>query len=129
MAETANAEDGGHLARPRTAVAKRVEGGNACAQQRGCLRVGEIVWNLHQGLHGSGHVFGIAPVIGDSRHLEALTGDKIASAAPVAPSAVAAMPSDAHPLARLPLFHARPRGIDLSSNFMSGNTRILEAWP
>src|SRR5262249_19829587 len=80
-------------------------------------------------LHGSGHIFCIAAIIGYSRHLEALTSDEIPPAAPLAASAMSSVPSDTDPLAGLPLFHTRPRRFDDSRNFMSWNAGILKARP
>jgi hypothetical protein len=67
--------------------------------------------------------------VGNAGDLLVFTIHEIAAAAGVAGEAVAAVPSDAYALARLPVGNVSTNGVDAAGNFVSGNTWILDAGP
>jgi hypothetical protein len=96
-------------------VAQRVVGGDAGAQQRPGVLVGEVVGHRGQRARLDHHVVGIAAVHGDSGDLHVLAVDEIAAATPLAVAAVAAKPAEADALADLPPAHALTERFDGTS--------------
>ncbi len=130
MAETAQAEHRDQIAGPRRAVAQGVVGGDAGAHQRCGVHRRKVVRHQRQGDGRSDHVVGITAVEGDAGDLERhLAGEEIAAATGIAIAAMAAMPADAHALARFPLGNARAHGIHRADHFMAGHARILQTGP
>ena len=82
MAEAADAVDGDDVARARAGVAKRVEGGDAGAQQRRRFDRVEIVRHMRDGGSKGDHVGRIAAVAGDAgRVMDVLAGEGVVAPA------------------------------------------------
>src|SRR5690606_28546611 len=73
------------------------------------------------------HVLGVAAVIGNPRYLSANARDEVAATARAAVPAMAAMPAHTHAHAFLPIGHILTHCIDDADDFVSRDTRILNA--
>lgn len=129
MTEAADALDCNQVAGKGAAVAQRVVGGDAGAQQRRCVHVFEAVGDGNERLDGSDHVLLIAAVVADAGDLLIAAIDKIAAAALATGVVVAAMPADAGTLALLPGSHTATDFINDPRHFMSWNAGILDSGP
>src|SRR5439155_16447685 len=99
VAQPADAEDGDEVARPRAAVAQRVEGGEAGAHERGGVRGGQVRGDQRDGGGRGDQVIGVAAVERDAGHADAgLAGEEVRAAAGVAVPAVPGVPADADAL-------------------------------
>ena len=76
---------------------------------------------------GGDHVLAVAAVVGDAGDLAAHAGEELPAAAGVAIAAVAAVPADAHPLARLPSGDAGADRVDHPGHLMAGDARVLDS--
>src|SRR5438105_5672574 len=126
VAEAADSLHGHRVSRPGAAVAKRVVGGDAGAEERGRLERGELVRNARHRFGGRHHVLGVPAVVADSGDLRLLAIDEEPLPAGRASEAVAAVPTDAHALAGLPSGHPGPDGVDASGDLVPGHARQLE---
>ena len=128
VAESAEAENRDQFTRAGAAIAQRVEGGDP-AHMSGAASTGESCSRNRGKCFGAGdHVLAIAAIgkkPGDARHCPA--GKKLATAARIAVATVAAIPSDADPLAAGPPGDARSDGIDDTDHFVSRYDWIFHA--
>src|SRR5262249_6565185 len=76
---------------------------------------------------GGDQVFAIAAVVRKAGDLAPHAGEELAAAAGIAPTAVAAVPADAHLLARLPARDAGAHLVNDSRHLVAGDTRGLDA--
>src|SRR5947209_14145043 len=77
---------------------------------------------------GGDHVFGVATVVRDARHLGGdSTRDEITATTGITVPAMAAMPSDSDALSRCPPTNTGADGIDDAGDFVTGNSRVLNA--
>ena len=132
MAEAADAEDGDGVAGARSAVAQGVEGGDAGAEQRGGVGVGEVVGDEGEGVGGGDDVVGIAAVVVDAGDELVFAEDEVAAAAGRAVVAVAAVPAEADALAGLEERHVGADGVDDAGDFVAGDARDIgcrATWP
>ena len=127
MAEAADAEDGDEVAGARSAVAQAVEGGDAGAEQRGGVDVGEVVGHEGEGVGGSDHVVGIAAVVADAGDVLVFAEDEVAATTGRAVVAVAAVPAEADALAGLEERHVGADGVDDAGDFVAGDARVCDA--
>ena len=127
VAEPAQPEHGDDVARPRAAVAQRVERGQAGAHQRGRLDGRQVGGHQRDRAGGGDQVLAVAAVIGDAGDLAAHAGEELPAAAVVAIAAVAAVPPDADPLARLPSGDAGADRVDHPGHLMAGDPRVLNS--
>src|SRR5205814_9642821 len=128
VAEAADALDRDRLARPRAAVAERVVGGDAGAEQRRGLGGVELLGNARGGFMRHHDVFGVAAVVADAGDLLALAVDEEALAAGVTDEAMAAVPAYAYPVALLPLGHVGADLLDATGDLVTRNARQRKAW-
>ena len=101
VTESADAEDGDSVAGAGAAVAQGVEGGDAGAEQRRGVRVGEVVGDEGEGVGRGDDVVGVAAVEVDAGDGLIFAEDEVAAAAGRAVVAVAAVPAQADALAGL----------------------------
>src|SRR5262249_29542373 len=121
VAEAADPLDRHGVARARSAVAERVVGGEARAEQRGHFRRVEVLRNASDGLVRNHHVLGIAAVVADAGELLALAVDEVPAPAGIAGHAVPAVVADTHPLALLPLGDVGAPLVDPPRDLVSRN--------
>ena len=126
MAEAADAEDGDEVARTGAALAQRVEGGDARAEQRRGVLRGQVVRDRGQRALRHHDVVGVAAVVGDAGHQAVDAADHVAAPARVAVAAVAAEPADPDALAHLPGDHGLADGLDPSGDLVPGDPRVLD---
>src|SRR5437879_11836519 len=127
MAQAADPEHRDEIARPYTAVAQGIEGGDAGAKKRSGILGRQFVRDRRQRFERRDHVIGIAAIIADAGNLAVRAGDEIAPAAGRAMTAMTAMPADADPLTRLPVRHVRANRIDDPGNLVSRYARVSHA--
>src|SRR5262249_56522214 len=80
--------------------------------------------------HGAGggdHVFGVAAVEGNPGDRAGHTGEEFSAAAVNALPAIAAVPANAHMIARRPAAQAGADGIDDAGHLVTGDARILDS--
>ena len=97
------------------------------AHQRGRLDGRQVGGHERDRAGGGDHVLAVAAVIRDAGDLAAHAGEELAAAAVVAIPAIAAVPADAHPLARLPAGDAGADRVDHPGHLMAGNPRVLNS--
>ena len=125
MAESADAEDGDGVAGAGSAVAQGVEGGDAGAEQRGGVGVGEFVGHEGEGVGGGDDVVGIAAVVVDAGDELVFAEDEVAAAAGRAVVAVAAVPAEADALAELEERDVGADGVDDAGDLVAGDARDI----
>ncbi len=125
VTEAADAENRHSVAGPRTAVAQRVEGGDAGAEQRGGIHVAQIVWDEREGIGRGYNVIRIAAVEADAGDLLVFAEDEIAAAAGRAIVAVAAVPTQSHALPYFEERHIRAHFVDHARHLMARNARVV----
>src|SRR6266851_4707046 len=129
MAKSADALHGDQIADARARIAERVKNRDAGTKQRRGFGGGEFVWNCGDRLGGGDHVFGVTAVVAEGGDFFVLAVDEIAAAAGIAGEIMTSVPSDADTLAGFPVGDVGADGVDAASDLVSGNARILEAWP
>jgi hypothetical protein len=130
MAESANPEDGNHIATSRTAVSQRVESRYARAHQRRAVNDRELLGHKRQRFSRRNHVFAVAAIERNPRDEQRHSaGKKLASPALITITAVATVPANADALASFPRLHAFADSVNDTNDFMSRNSRILNTWP
>ena len=97
---------------PRAAVAERVVGRDAGAEQRPRVGGVELLGDARGGDARHDRVLGVAAVEADAGDLRLLAVDEEPLAARVALEAVTAVPADADAVAHLPGGHVRADGVD-----------------
>src|SRR5262245_55386694 len=127
MAKTAQAKHRNQVSGARAAAAEGVEGGDAGTHQRGGVGRGQVRGHECNCTGWGKHVFGISAVVGDTRCLGAHASEDLSAAAMVTIAAVAAVPSHADALARLPGGDSGPDRVDHSGHFVTWNAWILNA--
>jgi hypothetical protein len=110
-------------------MAQRVIHSDSGAEQRRGVGGGEFVGDGGDRLGGRNHVFLVTTVEADGCDLFILAIDEIATPAGITSEVVAAVPSDAYALAGLPVGDIGADSVDVASDFVSGNARILNAGP
>src|SRR5262245_43399380 len=121
MAEPADALHRHDIARARARIAQRVEGGDACAEQRRGVDGIEFVGDRCERLDRRDHVVGIAAVEVNAGNPEVAASDEVAAPAAGTRPANAAEPADADSLARAPVGHLRSHGIDAAGDLVTGD--------
>jgi hypothetical protein len=124
VAEAADALNGDQISGHSTAVAQRVEGGDAGAEKRGGFDGIKRIWHLGHGFRGGEHVLGVAAIVADAGNFLVSTMDEIAAAALEAGSVVPAVPPDTDALTLFPHRDAGADFVDDASDFVAGRTRI-----
>ena len=130
MAEATDAEHDNRGAGLRTAVPKRVEGGDPRAHERRRIDRGYPVRDQREGGGGNRHAVRVPAVVRDPRHLGCyLAGHEVAATARIAVPAVSPVPADTDPLARLPSRDARAERVDRPCDLVSRDAGIPNARP
>jgi hypothetical protein len=129
MAETADSLNRDQIAGDGSAVAQRVERGDARAQKRRRVRRIERIGNPRQRLYRGYHVLFIASVEVYAGHLRIGTVRKISAAARQARAVLPGMPAHAYTVALFPVRDAGAECVDHARDFMSWDSRIGEAGP
>ena len=125
VAEPAQAEHGDDVARPCAAVSQRIESGDAGAHQGGRINGRQVGGHSRNGAGRRDHVLRVAAVECETGDLTGHAGEELPTAALTATPAIAAVPTDARPLARRPSDDAGADRIDHPGRFMTGHARIL----
>src|SRR5262245_6865002 len=100
MAKAADTEDGNQVARPRAAVAKRVEGREPGTHERAGFVGRESVGQARERSRWGNHVIGVAAVERDASNADpSFAGEEVRAAALVAVAAVPRVPTDTNLLA------------------------------
>ena len=108
---------------------QRVEYRNSRAHERCSILGRQIIRHGCHAFRRSDHVFAITAIKCDAGNLLPFAQNEVSSAARVADKAVASMPSHAHSLTYLPVGNVAAQRINHSGNFVTGNSRILQARP
>src|SRR6267378_2846432 len=127
VAEAADGVHGDEIAGASPAVAQRVEGGKAGAEEWRRGHGIEGVGHRGERLLGRHHVFGVPAVVAEAADESLLAEDEVARAAGLAHAVVPAVPADPDPLARLPDGHPFAHGIHASGHLMAGDPRVDHA--
>src|SRR5262249_2791483 len=125
VAEPAQAEHGDDIARPRAAVAQRIECGDAGAHQWGRIARRQFGGHARDCARGGDQGLAVAAVVGDAGGLPAHAREELAAAAMVTIAAIATVPPDSDPLAWLPSGDTGADRFDHSGHFVAGNSRVL----
>jgi hypothetical protein len=126
VAEAADAEDGDGVSGAGSRVAERVEGGDAGAEQRSGVGVGEAFGHEGEGVGGGDDVVRVTAVVADAGEGLVFAEDEVAAAAGRALVAVASVPAETDALAGL---EERDVGADDAGDFEAGRAWILDAGP
>ena len=110
----------------RAALAQRVEGRDARAQQGRRVLGGQGVGDRGERRLGDDDVVGVPAVVGDAGHEAVHAADHVAAPARVAVAAVAAEPADPDPLAHLPRERVLADGLDPAGDLVAGDARVLD---
>ena len=129
MAEATDAEHDNRGAGLRTAVPKRVEGGDPRAYERRRIDCGYPVRDPGQRDRRRDDVIRVAAVEGDAGDLPELAGHEVSPAARGAMPAVSPVPADTDPLARLPSRDTRAERVDRPCDLVSRDAGIPNARP
>ena len=120
--------DGDEVARAGPAVAKRVEGRDAGAEQRRRLDRVEIVRHAGDRRDMGDEVRGVAAVAGHAGHLmHVLASESVVAPATGAVAAGAAEPPDAGARAHAPALDALADRVDCADHLVTGNARVSDA--
>ena len=127
MAEAADAVDGDDVAGAGAGMAKRVEGGDAGAEQRRRLDGVELVGHMRHRRDMGDHMRGVAAVTGHAGHfMHVLAGEGGVAPAAAAVAARAAEPADAGAGADAPAVDAFADRVDDADDLVAGNAWIAD---
>src|SRR5262245_57796872 len=108
MPQPAEAEHRDSFPRSRARMTQCIERGHAGAHQRPRLLRRESRWSTRQRRPVRDHVFRVTAILRETGNPRSrLTGERISVTAIVTVAAIAAMPTDADPLAGFPPAHIR----------------------
>src|SRR6185295_13609537 len=127
VAEAANALDRDGVSGAGAAVAERVEGGDAGAEQRAGFHRPQRLREARHRLAGDDHVLRVPAVIADPGDPLLLAVDEQSAATGAALEAVAAVPADAHPVPRAPGGDAGADGVHPAGDLVAGDPWQREA--
>ena len=127
MAETADPQDGNHVARHRPAVAERIEGRDPGAEQRRGFGGAKLVGDRSERISGSHHRLGITAVIRDAGYAQVAAVDQPATSARLA--TLPSKPADADALPSAPADHAGADCVDRAGDLVPRDPREGEVGP
>ena len=126
---TADTQHRDDVTRHRPAVAERIEGRDAGAEQRRGIDSAKLVGYRSKCVGRGHHRVGITPIIGDAGNAQITAVDQPAASAGLATTAMPAKPAHTDPLPGGPADDAGTDCVDGTGNLVTRNPGEGKAWP
>ena len=129
MAEAADTQNRDDVTRHCPAVAERIEGRDAGAEQRRGIDSAKLVGHRSKCVGRGHHRVGITPIIGDAGNAQITAVDQPAASAGLATTAMPSKPAHTDPLPGGPADDAGTDCVDDTGNLVTRNPGEGKAWP